>query len=114
MSSIYAHTQNLLRQRPDLALILIACLRLAEADNDSIFWGVSAQNLAQCTDAHPLARPLLCGILERVDRGRKDNLSALYRVRNTGELRRALLDMGYDLQVQLPGDFFTRHVRPHH
>jgi hypothetical protein len=97
------------QNRPEWQLLIIACLRLSEERPDGAFLSGEAFNLAQCQDRRPLTS--LCGlqILETLKPSTKNYRNAWYRVRDPKGLRQALVEMGIDLDANLPGDFFNRY-----
>jgi len=108
MSLVYLATKKLLQAQPDWAPIITACAQLSE--EDGVFWGKAALNRAQQWD-RALVRLRTLGILERIDKGTRNNHTASYRMPDRESVKQALAEIGVDLDVRLPGDFFDLHNR---
>jgi hypothetical protein len=108
LSQAYLATKELLAEQPDWKTILAACVQLSE--EDGVFWGNAALNRAQQW-GRSLVRLRTLGILERVDKGTRNNHTASYRMPDRDGVKQALAETGVDLNAKLPGDFFDLHNR---
>jgi hypothetical protein len=110
LSQVYLATKKLLDEQPHWAPIITACIQLSEESPDGAFWSSAALNRAQ-QRGHSLAPLRALGILERVDRGTRNNHAASYRMPDRKGVKQALVETGVDLDAKLPGDFFDLHNR---
>jgi hypothetical protein len=108
LSQLYFATKKLLDEQPHWARIITACIQLSEESPDGAFWSSAVLNRAQ-QRGHSLAPLRARGILERVDRGARNNHAASYRLPDREGVKQALADV--DLDAKLPGDFFDLHNR---
>jgi hypothetical protein len=108
MSQVYLATKELLDEQPYWAPIITACIQLSEESPDGVFWSSAALNRAQ-QRGHSLVPLRTRGILERVDKGTRNNHAASYRMLGREGVKQALADIGVDLDAKLPGDFFDLH-----
>jgi len=104
----YLVTKKLLEEERDWMTILTACVQLSE--ENGVFWGNAALNRAQQWD-RSLVRLRTLGILERVDKGTRNNHTASYRMPDRDGVKRALAEIGVDVDAKLAGDFFDLHNR---
>jgi hypothetical protein len=101
-------TKRLLEEQPDWKTILTACVQLSQ--EDGIFWGNAALNRAQQWDRSLVSLRTL-GILERIDKGTRNNHTASYRMPDRDGVKQALAEIGIDVDARLAGDFFDLHNR---
>src|SRR6266851_7308594 len=71
---------------------------------DGVFWSSAALNRAQAT-RHSLVPFAHLGILEKVDKGTRNNHAASYRMPDREGVKQALAEAGVDLDATLPGDY---------
>lgn len=110
-SSMTSNIKTFSQNHLEWQLLFVACLRLSEAREDGAFLSGEALNLAQCQDRRPLTPLCTLQILERVKPSTKNYSNAWYRVRDARALREALVEMGIDPNMDLPGDFSNRYNR---
>jgi hypothetical protein len=108
LSQVYLATKKLLDEQPHRAPIITACVQLSE--ESGAFWSSAALNRAQ-QRGHSLVPLRALGILERVDKGTRNNHAASYRMPDREGVKQALAEAGVDLDAKLPGDFFDLHNR---
>jgi hypothetical protein len=106
LSQAYLATKKLLQEQPDWKPIITACVQLPK--EDGVFWGSAALNRAQQWDRSLVPLRTL-GILERVDKGTRNNHTASYSMSDREGVKQALEEIGVDLDARLPGDFFDLH-----
>jgi hypothetical protein len=110
LSQLYLDTKKLLDEQPHWESIITACVQLSEESPDGVFWSNAALNRAQ-QRGHSLVPLRALGILERIDKGTRNNHTASYRMRDLEAATQALSEIGVDLDATLPGDFFDLHAR---
>ena len=111
LSQVYLATKKLLDEQPHWGPIITACVQLSEeSPADGVFWSSAALNRAQ-QRGHSLVPLRALGIVERVDKGTRNNHAASYRIRDLEGVKQALSEIGVDLDAKLPGDFFDLHAR---
>src|SRR5216683_3488907 len=110
LSQVYLATKKLLDEQPHWAPIITACVQLSEESPDGVFWSNAALNRAQ-QRGHSLVPLRALGILERVNKGTRNNHAASYRMPDREGVKQALAETGVDLDAKLPGDVFDLHNR---
>ena len=108
LSQAYLATKKLLQERPDWGPIITACVQLSEECADGVFWGNAALYRAQQWD--PSLVPLRAlGILDRVEKGTRNNYTASYCMGDPEGVKQALTESDINPDAKLPGDFFDLH-----
>jgi hypothetical protein len=106
ISAVYLATKKLLEKQPEWAPTITACVQLAE--EDGAFWSSGALNRAQ-HQRRSLVPLRILGLLERVEKGTRNNHDASYRMRDPEAVKRALVEKGIDPEARLSGDFYDLH-----
>src|SRR5277367_6908321 len=84
----YLATKKLLQERPDWGPIITACVQLSQECADGVFWGNASLYRAQQWDPSLVTLRAL-GILDRVEKGTRNNHTASYCMRDSEGVKQA-------------------------